>query len=187
MIDDLWKELSWDTIKLALQDGNHGSQIIITTRNKAVAEYVGGGIFELKSLSTDNSRELFYKRIFESADDCPPDLSKVTGKILKKCGGVPLAIITTASLLATKPRCSVEWEKVYNSIGSGYENSPHVDKMNKILSLSYNDLPFHLKTCLLSLSKYPEVQVIRKDVLVWSWTAEGCRVKLAGDRGGLLQ
>jgi len=92
VIDDLWKTLPWDTIKLALQDGNHGSKIIITTRNKAVAEYVGGGIFELKPLSTNNSRELFYKRIFKSADDCPPDLSEVTGKILKKCGGVPLAI-----------------------------------------------------------------------------------------------
>jgi len=173
VIDDLWKELPWDTIKLALQDGNHGSKIIITTRNKAVAEHVGGGIYEIKPLPNDNSRELFYKRVFESADDCPPDLSKVTGKILKKCGGVPLAIITTASLLATKPRCSVEWEKVNNSIGSGSENSPHVDKMNTILSLSYNDLPFHLKTCLLYLNKYPEDQVIRKDVLVWSWIAEG--------------
>ena len=61
MIDDLWKELSWDTIKLALQDGNHGSQIIITTRNKAVAEYVGGGIYELKPLSNDSSGGLFYK------------------------------------------------------------------------------------------------------------------------------
>jgi len=173
LIDDLWKEWPWDTIKLALQDGNRGSRIIITTRNKAVAEHVGGGIYELKPLSTDNSRELFYKRIFKSADDCPPDLSKVTGKILKKCGGVPLAIITTASLLANKPRCSVEWEKVNNSIGSGSENNPHVGKMNSILRLSYNDLPFHLKICLLSLSKYPEDHVIRKDVLIWSWIAEG--------------
>ncbi|KAG2641103.1 disease resistance protein PIK6-NP-like [Panicum virgatum] len=173
VIDDLWEEKPWDTIKLALQDGNHGSKIIITTRNKAVAEYVRGGIYELKPLSNDDSRELFYKRIFKSADDCPPDLSKVTGKILKKCGGVPLAIITTASLLANKPRCSVEWEKVNSSIRSGSENSHPMETMNTILRFSYNDLPFHLKTCLLSLSKYPEDQMIRKDVLVWSWIAEG--------------
>jgi hypothetical protein len=50
------------------------------------------------------------------------------------------------------------------SIGSGLGNSLDVDKMRKILSLSYNDLPFHLKTCLLSL---------RVCFLVWSWIAEG--------------
>ncbi|CAL5089450.1 unnamed protein product [Urochloa decumbens] len=173
VIDDLWKELPWDTIKLALQDGDHGCKIIITTRNKDVAEHVGGDVYELQPLSNYNSRTLFYKRIFDSVDDCPADLSKVTEKILKKCGGVPLAIITAASLLATKPRCSVEWEKMNKSIGSGSENSHHVDKMNRILRFSYNDLPFHLKTCLLSLGKYPEDHVFRKDVLVWSWTAEG--------------
>ena len=42
MIDDLWKELARDTIKLAFQDGHPGSKIIITTRNKNVAEYVCG-------------------------------------------------------------------------------------------------------------------------------------------------
>jgi hypothetical protein len=172
VIDDLWKESSWDTIKLAFQDGNHGSKIIITTRNKFIAEQ-GGGIYELKPLCNDDSRELFYTWIFDSVDNCPADFSEVTGKILQKCGGVPLAIITTASLLASKPMCLVEWEKVNNSIGFGSENSPHVDKMNTVLRLSYNDLPFHLKTCLLSLSKYPEDQVIRKDVLVCSWIAEG--------------
>ncbi|KAF8731833.1 hypothetical protein HU200_015774 [Digitaria exilis] len=180
VIDDLWKELPWDTIKLALLDGNHGTKIIITTRNKAVAEYVGGDIYELKPLSDNDSRELLYKWVFDSADDRPAELSNVTGKILKKCGGVPLAIITIASLLASKPTCSVEWEKVNNSIGSGSENNLHVDKMNRILSLSYDDLPFHLKTCLLSLSKYPEDHLIRKDVLVWSWIAEGFVTPEAG-------
>jgi hypothetical protein len=67
-------------------------------------------------------------------------LGEVTGKILKKCGGVPLVIITTASLLASKP--TVEWEEVNKSIGSGLGNSLDVDRMRKILSLCYNDLPF---------------------------------------------
>ncbi|CAN6171448.1 unnamed protein product [Urochloa humidicola] len=173
VIDDVWKESAWDTIKFALQDGSHGSKIIITTRNKAVAEHVGGGIYELKPLSDYDSKLLLNRRIFEAEDGCPPSLREVTGKILKKCGGVPLAIITTASLLASKPRHLQDWEKVNNSIGFGLEKNPDVEKMKNVLCLSYNDLPPHLKTCLLSLSKYPEDMRIRKDILILSWLAEG--------------
>jgi hypothetical protein len=144
VIDDLWKESAWDTIKLVFQDGHPESKIIITTRNRNVAEHVCGGVYELKSLSDDDSRELLSMRIFDRKDGCPPNLVEVTRKILKKCAGVPLAIITTASLLASKP--TVEWEEVNKSIGSSLGNSLDVDKMRKILSLSYNDLPFHLKT-----------------------------------------
>ncbi|TVU04224.1 hypothetical protein EJB05_50203, partial [Eragrostis curvula] len=120
-------------------------------------------------------------------DGCPPGFSEVTGKILTKCGGVPLAIITTASLLASKPMYSVEWERVNDTIGSGLENSPDVDKMTKILSLSYNGLTSNLKTCLLSLSKYPDAEVIRKDTLIWSWIAEGFITEETRSLGTSLQ
>ncbi|CAL5066326.1 unnamed protein product [Urochloa decumbens] len=187
VIDDVWNEWAWDTVKFALQDAKHGSKIVITTRNKAVAEHAGGVVYELKPLSVDASRKLFNKRIFDIEDGCPPGLREVAGNILKKCDGVPLAIITTASLLASKPRHTREWENVNNSIGFGLEKSPAVEKMKNILNLSYNDLPFHLKTCLLSLSKYPEDKKIRKDVLIWSWIAEGFITEETRPAGTSLQ
>lgn len=173
VLDDVWNESVWDTIRYAFHDGKRDSKIVMTTRSRAVAEHAGGIIYELKPLSEDDSRKLLNKRIFDTEDGCPPNIRKVSRKILKKCGGVPLAIITVASLLASKPTHSIEWEKVNNSISFGLEKNPDVDKMKKILILSYNDLPFHLKTFLLSLSKYPEDKEIRKDILVWSWIAEG--------------
>lgn len=173
IVDDIWEEKEWDIIKLALPDGNQGSKIITTTRKMAVAEHAGGGVYELKPLSDDHSKMLLNKRIFDSEDGCPSDLTEVTEKILKKCGGVPLAIITIASLLANKPRNLQEWEKVNKSISRGLGNSLTVDKMREILSLSYYDLPPHLKNCLLYVSIYPEDMEIKKDVLVWSWIVEG--------------
>ena len=53
-------------------------------------------------------------------------MAPVTRKTLKQCGGVLLlAIITVASLLASKP--IVGWEEVNKSIGSGIGNSLDVD------------------------------------------------------------
>jgi hypothetical protein len=71
VIDDLWKESAWDAIKLPFQDGHPRSKIIITTRNRNVAEHVCGGVYELKPLSDDDSRELLSMRIFDRKDGCP--------------------------------------------------------------------------------------------------------------------
>ncbi|XP_073358195.1 disease resistance protein Pik-2-like [Aegilops tauschii subsp. strangulata] len=59
------------------------------------------------------------KRIFYSDDPCPADLEEVATRILKKCGGLPLAIITFASLLAGKAHDKDEWERLQDSIGIG--------------------------------------------------------------------
>lgn len=130
-------------------------------------------IFELRMLSEDDSKRLFFIRIFGSEDKCPHQLKEVSIEILRKCGGLPLAIITMASLLTTKSHTRADWLKICNSIGSGLEKNCDVEEMNMILSLSYNNLPHHLKTCLLYLSMFPEDYVIKRDYLVRRWIAEG--------------
>lgn len=101
VIDDIWSNSVWNTIKIALVDNQLGSRIITTTRAIDVAEQIGGA-YQLEPLSPDDSRKLFNQIILHSKDKCPPyHLSKVSQKILKKCGGIPLAIITIASMLAS--------------------------------------------------------------------------------------
>ncbi|KAF2944237.1 hypothetical protein DAI22_02g127200 [Oryza sativa Japonica Group] len=176
VMDDIWDISIWKMIKCALPDNDVGYKIITTTRISEVAEKAGG-VYKLKHLSLNNSRRLLYGRIFGNCEDTEkyPDeeLAEVSERILKKCAGVPLAIITMASLLACKARNKMEWYKVYNSVGTGLENSLDVKNMRKILSFSYYDLPPHLRTYLLYLSVFPEDYKIEKDRLIWMWVAEG--------------
>jgi disease resistance protein RPM1 len=126
----------------------------------------------MEPLCYESSKILFYTRVFGSEDKCPKDFSEVSEKILKKCGGVPLAIITTSSLLANKLGNIKEWNMLYESIGFGLGSNHDMDNMRRILSLSYYDLPSHLKTCLLYLSTFPEDYEIEKNRLIWRWIAE---------------
>lgn len=160
-------------IKLALIENNKKSVIIMTTRRDDFAKKVGGS-FKIEPLSTGNSRILFNKRLFGSEEHqyCDRQFFEVSKKILDKCGGVPLAIITMSSLLATNKENIGLWTNVCESIGSGLETGREILEMRRILRLSYYDLPPYLKTCMLYLSIFPEDYVVRKDRLIWRWMAE---------------
>ncbi|KAL8106822.1 hypothetical protein AgCh_023560 [Apium graveolens] len=64
LIDDIWDIKVWDQIKIAFPNQKNGSRIIITTRNKTVAETVDDKSFvhQLRFLTEDESWELFCKR-----------------------------------------------------------------------------------------------------------------------------
>uniref|UniRef100_A0A0E0MNN0 NB-ARC domain-containing protein n=1 Tax=Oryza punctata TaxID=4537 RepID=A0A0E0MNN0_ORYPU len=177
VIDDIWSTSAWRTIRCAFPENSCSSRILTTTRIITVAKYCcspqHNNVYEIKPLGEIHSKSLFFKRIFGSEDKCPLHLKEVSNAILRKCGGLPLAIITVASLLANKTRTKEEWESIQNSIGSALEKDADMEEMKKILFLSYDDLPYHLKTCLLYLSIFPEDYEIKRDPLIRRWIAEG--------------
>ena len=177
IIDDIWDVSAWKVIKCAFPENDLGSRVIVTTRSLEVAtaccslphDYV----LQMKTLSNEDSRRLFFGRIFGTEDACPNQLRDVSVEILKKCGGLPLAIISIAGLLASEGPNREEWEHVRKSLGSIYGTKLTLDGMRQILNLSYKDLPCHLKTCLLYLGMYPEDCTIRRSTLERQWMAEG--------------
>ncbi|XBI51302.1 hypothetical protein VPH35_033828 [Triticum aestivum] len=179
VIDDIWDAKLWTVINYAFSKGNNtGSRLITTTRivdiSKLCCSSTNDSVYQMEPLSDDDSKRLFHKRIFSHESGCPREFEEVSRDILKKCGGVPLAIITIASVLASNQKVNShdEWKALLDSIGRGLTKDRSVEEMLRILSFSYYDLPCHLKTCLLYLSMFPEDSEVMKDELIWMWIAE---------------
>ncbi|CAM0908475.1 unnamed protein product [Alopecurus aequalis] len=170
ILNDIWDTQAWEIIRCAFTENCLGSMVITTTRILDLAMRAGH-VYRIKPLSDEDSRELFNARLFAGkAKRTDYETTELVHKILKRCGGIPLAIITMANLLANKPK--EDWCKVYDSLGFGAADE-YVVNTRKILSFSYYYLPIHVRACLLHLSIFPEDYMVRKDTLIWKWVAEG--------------
>ncbi|XP_073363677.1 disease resistance protein Pik-2-like [Aegilops tauschii subsp. strangulata] len=173
VIDDLWDEETWALINYACV-GTAGSKIITTSRNRKILKGVADdSVYNIKPLSTDDSKKLLCTKIFGTEDKIhDTDFEKLPSNLFNKCGGVPIAITLVGSLLAKTE--SKEWHRVYKSIGFDEHKEDKVfENVRKVMHYSYTDLPSHLRGCFLYLSLFPEGHWIEKNLLIWRWVAEG--------------
>ncbi|XP_044958894.1 disease resistance protein PIK6-NP-like [Hordeum vulgare subsp. vulgare] len=170
MIDDLWSVQTWGIIKHCFPENNLGSRIITTTRIEAVAKAAAGdNVYKTRLLDEANAETLFKQRTFGGVGGCPAHLKDVSTRIMRKCGGLPLAIVSVGGLLASKVRTRDEFERS----GLEWRTNSELQEMKQIIKLSYSDLPANLKTCLLHLSIFPENHEIKIERLARRWIAEG--------------
>ncbi|XP_058068501.1 probable disease resistance RPP8-like protein 4 [Magnolia sinica] len=174
VLDDIWKTEAWGSLKAAFPDKNKGSRVLLTTRNREVASYADArsSPLELELLGDEDAWKLFCKKaFFEQGIHYQKNLEKIGKEVVKKCGGLPLAIVVIGGLLSTKAMKSNEWEKVLRRISSQLvgDESP----IRRILDLSYEELPYRLKPFFLYSGVFPEDHEIRAKKLIHLWTAEG--------------
>nr|GLL25819.1 disease resistance protein RPM1-like isoform X3 [Ipomoea trifida] len=176
VLDDVWSFDVWDAIKYAFPRQKFGSRIVITTRNSEIGQdachQTQGDVYELKLLSEKDSWELFCKKTFLS-DSCPPHLVNIAEDIVNKCGGLPLAIVVIAGSLATKDKDIAVWKGFQNGLNFQLKTNDRMKNLKNLLSLSYYDLPYYLKYCLLYFSIFPEDAIISKNRVIKLWIAEG--------------
>ena len=74
-------------------------------------------------------------------DEEYPELVEQTNLILKKCSGLPLAIVTIGGFLANQPKTIMEWRKLNEHISAELEMNPELGTIRTILMRSYDGLP----------------------------------------------
>ncbi|XP_043692699.1 putative disease resistance RPP13-like protein 3 [Telopea speciosissima] len=171
VLDDIWDLEAWESLNRAFPDANKKGRVILATRNKKVAKE-SVVIHQLQTLNQTESWELFIAKAFGN-DGCPANLEESGKEMVQKCDGLPLAITILAGLLRGKS--PQEWFTVRDRIVQQQLMMKVEGKTNieKIMSLSYNALPYQLKACYLYIGLFPEDYEIEAEVLIRLWIAEG--------------
>ncbi|KAL8547494.1 hypothetical protein ACS0TY_007002 [Phlomoides rotata] len=170
VLDDIWSIDVWDKIKFFFPDNDYRSRVLITTRISNVAAQFSSSPFEMNFLDEDKSWKLFCKKTCLE-ESCPPELEEIGKKITRNCKGLPLSISVIGGLLRSS-RTQEYWERVARDTNSivMLGNDEHC---LKILFLSYNHLPGHLKPCFLYMGLFPEDHKIHLSRLIKLLVAEG--------------
>ncbi|XP_031091499.1 putative late blight resistance protein homolog R1A-4 [Ipomoea triloba] len=168
VMDDIWSTTAWDSLQGCFPDDNNGSRIVLTSRLKEVAEYANSGnsTINMPFLDANESWNL-YCNVFGQTKFVLV-FEQIGRDIVKNCKGLPLAITLVASLLSKTEENVEKWNNVAKSV-IGDSN----EACSRVLYLSYNQLPHHLKACFLYFGVFPEDYEISVKKLVRLWAAEG--------------
>ncbi|XP_071939054.1 putative late blight resistance protein homolog R1B-8 [Coffea arabica] len=182
VFDDVWDIEVWNELRTAFPNDKNGSRIIFTSRFSNVASEFqdGGKPHYLHPLSEKESFKLLQKKVFGEEEKCPQALHELGMEIVKKCWGLPFAVVVVAGVLATIEHDILVWKKFAESFTSTMVSG--TDQWKKSLELSYEHLPYHLKACLLYFAAFREDEKIGAKKLMRLWIAEGFVEKIEGKR-----
>ncbi|KAF3793148.1 putative late blight resistance protein-like protein [Nymphaea thermarum] len=186
VLDDVWEVKWWkEEVEGTLMAGAMGSNILITSRKKDVSEEMRASyVHELPEFNFQQSWELFIKEALREGQ-AERDLEihnvrDVGESIVKKCGGLPLVIKTVGSMMRTKKMSREDWKFVENSEIWKWKTPAASSSSTEIggdilpgLMLSYDDLPYYLKSCFVYCCIYPKDYEIERERLIMQWVAHG--------------
>ncbi|XP_073102659.1 putative disease resistance protein RGA3 [Elaeis guineensis] len=186
VLDDVWEKDVWeDLLRYAVENATSTGRIVITTRDRNVAGSIvteGAEIHHVDKMDDHSGWKLLCKIVFGDNDDEEEEISslqEIGVKIVKKCGGLPLAIKTIGGVLRSKERSNVEWNKILKS--DAWSMSQLQEQLPRALFLSYEYLPSDLKQCFLYCSLFPEDFTMDRGELIRYWVAEGFVKRAEGD------
>ncbi|XP_047046266.1 disease resistance protein RPM1-like [Lolium rigidum] len=176
VLDDVWRGAVALEIRNLLLNSGTRSRVVITTRIDEVASVAEDACkIELEPLNKHDAWILFSRKVFWKIENqvCPPELQEWGEKIVKRCAGLPLALVALGSLLSLRDKSEAEWKSFYSKITCELHNNPDINHVEWILNLSYRHLPYYLQNCFLYCAMFPEGHLLKRKKLIRLWIAEG--------------
>ncbi|XP_062089104.1 putative inactive disease susceptibility protein LOV1 [Humulus lupulus] len=154
VLDDIWRKDDWDCLSRIFPNGKRGSRIVFTSRIMQLASYANPHdvAIEPPLLTSEGSWKLLRLKAFPSDSlgqhrSYQHQYEHLGKKMVDRCGGLPLAIVVLGGLLRTKSSYE-EWQRVERDMNSHLNR--HNQGVEDMLALSYHDLPYYLKPCLIT-------------------------------------
>ncbi|XP_078153700.1 putative disease resistance RPP13-like protein 1 [Carex rostrata] len=173
VLDDVWNENHnlWKLFRVPFKVARV-VRILVTTRNKKVAKVMQTTtFFNPSKLSEYSCWHLFQHYAFSGTSyTMPIHLVDMGREITRKCGGLPLAVKSIASLLRHETDEEFWREILENGL---WEIKESKEDIFPALQISYAHLPAHLKLCFLFCSMYPKDYLLEKMHLIALWISHG--------------
>ncbi|KDP33865.1 hypothetical protein JCGZ_07436 [Jatropha curcas] len=174
LFDDVWQAIDLQNIGIPLPHKGNKCKVIFTTRSLDVCSDMDAHQkLKLEFLGEDDSWQLFCdkvggKKILESQP-----IQSYAGTIVRKCGGLPLALITIGKAMANKDT-EEEWKYAIEVLNKSPSELRGMEDVFTLLKFSYDNLETDtLRSCFLYCSLYPEDYSIDKEQLIEYWIGEG--------------
>ncbi|KAI3724603.1 hypothetical protein L2E82_36386 [Cichorium intybus] len=166
ILDDVWESVDLEDIGLSpLPDQGVDFKVLLTSRKKDVCVDMGvedNSILNVGILTEEESQRLF-RQVSRTSD---PELHEIGENIVRKCGGLPMAIDTIARALRGK-----RTKDVWNDTLSSLKSHDIDQRVKKIFEMSYNYLQDEdTKSVFLLCGLFPEDWDIPiEELVMYGW------------------
>ncbi|KAL5825699.1 hypothetical protein ACOSQ3_021762 [Xanthoceras sorbifolium] len=141
ILDNIWESLDLEKVGIPINDDHRGCKLLLTARNAhLLSNKMGCEInFPLGILDVKEAWNLFKKITGSCAESY--DLKSLAFDVAKRCGGLPIAIVTISKALKNKQAC--EWENALLELqrpSSESLDESVTQEAYSCIQLSYNHL-----------------------------------------------
>ncbi|KAJ7955916.1 Disease resistance protein [Quillaja saponaria] len=174
LLDDIWKGLDLEKIGVPFPDKYNKCKVIFTTRSMQVCSDMDAQRrLRVDFLSEKEAWLLFSKKVGRRETLESDSIHALAKTIVRKCGGLPLALITVGKAMANKETAQ-EWENAVEELNKTPSELRGMEDVFTLLKFSYDNLERDtFKLCLLYCSLFPEDYSIEKEQLIEYWIGEG--------------